>query len=108
RVPESPAEIEALTPSPPTPPVKSPPSPFDPFSPNVVVVIRTSGREAALAAPHDPHGSIVGCRSARGHRHGRRAPHRQPRGGGRLTGWGGKNRTFAWRNQNPLPYRLAT
>jgi hypothetical protein len=50
RVPESPAEIEALTPSPPTPPVKSPPSPFDPFSPNVVVVIRTSGREAALAA----------------------------------------------------------
>ncbi len=23
-------------------------------------------------------------------------------------GWGGRNRTFAWRNQNPLPYRLAT
>src|SRR5208337_1249197 len=24
------------------------------------------------------------------------------------TGWGGRIRTSAWRNQNPLPYRLAT
>ena len=23
-------------------------------------------------------------------------------------GWGGRVRTFAWRNQNPLPYHLAT
>jgi hypothetical protein len=26
----------------------------------------------------------------------------------RLVGWGGRNRTSEWRNQNPLPYRLAT
>jgi hypothetical protein len=25
-----------------------------------------------------------------------------------LFGWGGRIRTSAWRNQNPLPYRLAT
>jgi hypothetical protein len=25
-----------------------------------------------------------------------------------LAGWGGRNRTSEWRNQNPLPYRLAT
>jgi hypothetical protein len=25
-----------------------------------------------------------------------------------LAGWGGRIRTSAWRNQNPLPYRLAT
>jgi hypothetical protein len=25
-----------------------------------------------------------------------------------LLGWGGRIRTSAWRNQNPLPYRLAT
>jgi hypothetical protein len=25
-----------------------------------------------------------------------------------LPGWGGRIRTSAWRNQNPLPYRLAT
>src|ERR1700731_1317365 len=25
-----------------------------------------------------------------------------------ITGWGGRIRTSAWRNQNPLPYRLAT
>ena len=24
------------------------------------------------------------------------------------VGWGGRIRTSAWRNQNPLPYRLAT
>ena len=24
------------------------------------------------------------------------------------TGWGGRDRTSVWRNQNPLPYRLAT
>ncbi len=24
------------------------------------------------------------------------------------AGWGGRNRTSEWRNQNPLPYRLAT
>jgi hypothetical protein len=23
-------------------------------------------------------------------------------------GWGGRDRTSEWRNQNPLPYRLAT
>jgi hypothetical protein len=33
----------------PPPPAALPP-PFDPFSPNVVVVVRTSGRDAALAA----------------------------------------------------------
>jgi hypothetical protein len=27
---------------------------------------------------------------------------------GRLIGWGARIRTWAWRNQNPLPYRLAT
>ena len=27
---------------------------------------------------------------------------------GRVTGWGGRDRTSEWRNQNPLPYRLAT
>ena len=27
---------------------------------------------------------------------------------GTKTGWGGRIRTSAWRNQNPLPYRLAT
>ena len=27
--------------------------------------------------------------------------------GGRI-GWGGRDRTSEWRNQNPLPYRLAT
>jgi hypothetical protein len=26
----------------------------------------------------------------------------------RLRGWGGRDRTSEWRNQNPLPYRLAT
>jgi hypothetical protein len=26
----------------------------------------------------------------------------------RLRGWGGRIRTSVWRNQNPLPYRLAT
>jgi hypothetical protein len=26
----------------------------------------------------------------------------------RKTGWGGRDRTSVWRNQNPLPYRLAT
>jgi hypothetical protein len=36
-------------PSPPPPSAALPP-PFDPFSPNVEVVVRTSGREAALAA----------------------------------------------------------
>ena len=25
-----------------------------------------------------------------------------------LLGWGARNRTWEWRNQNPLPYRLAT
>src|SRR5436305_12010340 len=25
-----------------------------------------------------------------------------------LAGWGGRDRTSEWRNQNPLPYRLAT
>jgi hypothetical protein len=25
-----------------------------------------------------------------------------------INGWGGRDRTSAWRNQNPLPYRLAT
>ena len=29
---------------------KQPSTPFDPFSPNVIVVVRTSGRDAALAA----------------------------------------------------------
>ena len=27
---------------------------------------------------------------------------------GRVRGWGGRDRTSVWRNQNPLPYRLAT
>ena len=27
---------------------------------------------------------------------------------GRPAGWGGRDRTSEWRNQNPLPYRLAT
>src|ERR1700733_10607915 len=26
----------------------------------------------------------------------------------RLTGWGARIRTWEWRNQNPLPYHLAT
>src|ERR1700744_4226859 len=26
----------------------------------------------------------------------------------RVVGWGGRDRTSEWRNQNPLPYRLAT
>src|SRR4051794_23614100 len=25
-----------------------------------------------------------------------------------INGWGGRDRTSEWRNQNPLPYRLAT
>jgi hypothetical protein len=25
-----------------------------------------------------------------------------------MDGWGGRDRTSEWRNQNPLPYRLAT
>jgi hypothetical protein len=25
-----------------------------------------------------------------------------------MCGWGGRIRTYVWRNQNPLPYRLAT
>ena len=25
-----------------------------------------------------------------------------------LTGWGARIRTWEWRNQNPLPYHLAT
>ena len=29
------------------------------------------------------------------------------RGSG-IIGWGGRDRTSVWRNQNPLPYRLAT
>lgn len=32
------------------PPSAAPAPPFDPFSPNVIVVVRTSGRDAALAA----------------------------------------------------------
>src|ERR1700751_1019757 len=27
---------------------------------------------------------------------------------GRRAGWGARIRTWEWRNQNPLPYRLAT
>ncbi len=30
------------------------------------------------------------------------------RGGSRLDGWGGRIRTFECRNQNPVPYHLAT
>jgi hypothetical protein len=37
-------------PGPATPIPASAPAPFDPFSPNVIVAVRTSGREAALAA----------------------------------------------------------
>jgi len=37
-------------PLPSPPPSAALPPPFDPFSPNVVVVVRTSGRDAALAA----------------------------------------------------------
>jgi hypothetical protein len=25
-----------------------------------------------------------------------------------IVSWGGRIRTYAWRDQNPLPYRLAT
>ena len=31
-----------------------------------------------------------------------------PRKSMSCAGWGGRNRTSEWRNQNPLPYRLAT
>src|SRR5262249_49838971 len=31
-----------------------------------------------------------------------------PANGQRLTGWGARIRTWEWRNQNPLPYHLAT
>jgi hypothetical protein len=47
------AQVEAPAPAARPPSVEgplSPPPPFDPFSPNVVVVVRTGGREAALAA----------------------------------------------------------
>ncbi len=40
------ASINPKTPPPPA----APAPPFDPFSPNVIVVVRTSGRDAALAA----------------------------------------------------------
>jgi hypothetical protein len=33
---------------------------------------------------------------------------RESLGNWRLPGWGGRIRTSAWRNQNPLPYHLAT
>jgi hypothetical protein len=46
------APSEAETPSPPAaaPPPAPAASPFDPFSPNVIVVVRKSGRDAALVA----------------------------------------------------------
>ena len=31
-----------------------------------------------------------------------------PRARQKVSGWGGRDRTSEWRNQNPLPYRLAT
>src|SRR5215472_14745845 len=34
--------------------------------------------------------------------------HRTERTETRLVGWGGRTRTSEWRNQNPLPYHLAT
>ena len=50
--PEPPAAPEPAKPS--TAPAASVPAqasaPFDPFSPNIIVVVRTSGRDAALAA----------------------------------------------------------
>jgi hypothetical protein len=47
-----PAEVESPSPRaiPTAPQPAGTPSPFDPFSPNVIVVVRTSGRDAALAA----------------------------------------------------------
>jgi hypothetical protein len=46
-----PKDIEALPAPAPTPAAAMPPAaPFDPFSPNVIVVVRKSGRDAALAA----------------------------------------------------------
>ena len=52
-------------------PIHRPPAPpFDPFSPNVIVVVRTSGREAALAAlaaDRKPgSSSLAGARAAAG------------------------------------------
>src|SRR6187397_2958247 len=46
------ARIDAEAPVPPTAASAPPPAkaPFDPFSPNVIVVVRKSGRDAALAA----------------------------------------------------------
>ncbi len=35
-------------------------------------------------------------------------PQRKNASHGQPLGWGGRIRTSAWRNQNPLPYRLAT
>src|SRR3954447_5523561 len=32
----------------------------------------------------------------------------QPELNAGMAGWGGRDRTSEWRNQNPLPYRLAT
>jgi hypothetical protein len=41
------AEVQ---PPPASAPAPAPAAPFDPYSPNVIVVVRTSGRDAALAA----------------------------------------------------------
>src|SRR5712664_3311005 len=35
-------------------------------------------------------------------------PLAEDRPGIRQDGWGGRNRTYKWRGQSPLPYRLAT
>lgn len=46
-----PATAEAFVPAAAT--LASPATPFDPYSPNVIVVIRTRGRDAVLAELHD-------------------------------------------------------
>ena len=60
---------------------------------------RRSGLRAGVAAHGPDDGRKAGLRRTR-------AAH--PGADNRVVGWGARIRTWGWRNQNPLPYHLAT
>lgn len=53
-------------------------------------------------APETPFGSLTNGNSEVSHNRGNRATETG------LVGWGARDRTWEWRIQSPLPYRLAT
>ena len=66
---------------------------------------RRAGRNRPRIATGDR--SAISARSKPRGRGPRRATRESLRNR-RMRGWGGRIRTSVWRNQNPLPYRLAT